>query len=75
MFADFKVERDVAVWTNRQGYALINGKLVSMERPSRIYGEGSKRKGPIVLISLVFAVGTILAVVYRRTEKQKQTNK
>jgi hypothetical protein len=71
LFADLKQERQVTIWTNNQDYSLINGKLVSGARPAHVYGEGPKRKGVIILISLAAAVSTILALWCRRSKKER----
>ena len=74
LFSDLRLERNVKIWTNRQDYSLINGKLMSNARPMRIYGQGPKRGGLITLVSLVGVTATILALGYRRWAKERRTN-
>lgn len=75
LFADMKLARTVSISTNDQYWILIKGQFVSGARPAHVYGEGPKRKGPLILISLAFGASTILALWYQRAEKKKQTNK
>ncbi len=73
LFADLRLDRHITVWTNDKDYSLIHGKLDPAFGARHIVGEHPKRSGPMVLISLAAASATILALWYRRSEKEKQT--